>query len=168
MDVIMVHGIIIQNLILIPKNLMISTISISAIFIQIIFDIKTLQQLKKDIPVLIHEFPQKFFKNNIEKLGFTVEEIPHNKRTKLGKTWINILAADNCDPKICSRAFGCNFGFNQFGTNQIDTFSVIDNDDQVIVNSNDCPYEIGQSTAKMIKQQYSGIDFIFSRIYWSF
>ena len=122
------------------------------------FDIKTLQQLKKDIPVLIHEFPQKFFKNNIEKLGFTVEEIPHNKRTKLGKTWINILAADNCDPKICSRAFGCNFGFNQFGTNQIDTFSVIDNDDQVIVNSNDCPYEIGQSTAKMIKQQYSGID----------
>jgi len=122
------------------------------------FDIKTLQQLKKDIPVLIHEFPQKFFKENIEELGFKVEEIPHNKRTNLGKTWINIIAADNCDPEICSRVFGCNFGFNQFGTNQIDTFSVIDNDEQVIVNSNDCPYEIGQSTAKMIKEQYSDID----------
>ena len=122
------------------------------------FDIKTLQQLKKDIPVLIHEFPQKFFKENIEELGFKVEEIPHNKRTNLGKTWINIIAADNCDPEICSRVFGCNFGFNKFGTNQIDTFSVIDNDEQVIVNSNDCPYEIGQSTAKMIKEQYSDID----------
>ena len=122
------------------------------------FDIKTLQQLKKDIPVLIHEFPQKYFKKNIEELGFKVEEISNNKRTNLGKTWINILAADNCDPEICSRAFGCNFGFNQFGTNQIDTFSVIDNDEQVIVNSNDCPYEIGQGTAKLIKEQYSDID----------
>jgi len=122
------------------------------------FDIKTLQKLKKDIPVLIHEFPQKFFKGNIEELGFKVEEIPNNKRTNLGKTWINIIAADNCDPEICSRVFGCNFGFNQFGTNQVDTFSVIDNDEQVIVNSNDCPYEIGQSTAKMIKEQYSDID----------
>ena len=124
------------------------------------FDVKTLSQLKKDIPVLIHKFPQKYFKQNIEELGFNVEEISHNKRTKLNKTWINIVAADNCDPEICSRAFGCNFGFNQFGTNQIDTFSVIDNDDQVIVNSNDCPFEIGQNTAKIIKKQYSKIDLL--------
>jgi len=121
-------------------------------------DIKTLKQLKKDIPVLIHEFPQKFMKRNIEELGFKVEELPNNKRTKLEKTWINIIAADNCDPEICSRAFGCNFDSNQFGTNQIDTFSVIDNDEKVIVNSNDCPYEIGQNTAKIIKKQYSNID----------
>jgi len=124
------------------------------------FDVKTLSQLKKDIPVLIHKFPQKYFKANIEELGFNVEEISHNKRTKLNKTWINIVAADNCDPEICSRAFGCNFGFNQFGTNQLDTFSVIDNDDQVIVNTNDCPFEIGQNTAKIIKKQYSKINFL--------
>jgi UDP-MurNAc hydroxylase len=124
------------------------------------FDVKTLSQLKKDIPVLIHEFPQKYFKANIEELGFKVEQISHNKRTKLNKTWINIVAADNCDPEICSRAFGCNFGFNKFGTNQIDTFSVIDNDDQVIVNSNDCPFEIGANAAKMIKKQYPKIDLL--------
>ena len=47
------------------------------------FDVKTLSQLKKDIPVLIHKFPQKYFKQNIEELGFNVEEISHNKRTKL-------------------------------------------------------------------------------------
>jgi len=122
------------------------------------FDIKTLQKLKKNIPVLIHEFPQKYFKENIEELGFNVEEIRNNKRTKLEKTWINIIAADNCDPEICSRAFGCNFGFNQFGTNQIDTFSIIDNEEQVIVNSNDCPYEIGQNTAKMIKKQHPTVN----------
>ena len=115
------------------------------------FDVKTMEKLKKNIPVLIHEFPQKFLKQNIEKLGFKVEELVHNKRTNLGKTWINILAADDCDPEICSKSFGCNFDFNKFGTNQLDTFSVIDNDEQVIVNSNDCPWEIGASTAKKSK-----------------
>ena len=124
------------------------------------FDVKTMSKLKKDIPVLIHEFPQKFLKQNIEKLGFKVEEIPHNKRTKLGKTWINVCAADNCNPEVCSRVFGCNFEFNKFGTSQIDTFSVIDNDDQVIVNTNDCPFEIGQNTAEIIKKQYSKIDLL--------
>ena len=122
------------------------------------FDVKTLQQLKKSIPILIHEFPQKFLKKNIERLGFKVEEIPNNKRTKLGKTSINIIAADNCDPEVCSRVFGCNFNSTQFGTNQVDTFSIIDNDEQVIVNSNDCPFEIGQNTAKMIKEEYPTID----------
>jgi UDP-MurNAc hydroxylase len=124
------------------------------------FDIRTLENLKKDIPILIHEFPQKYFKEKIEQLGFNVEEIPNNKRTKLGKTWINIIAADNCDPSICSRVFGCNFEFNKFGTNQIDTFSVIDNDEQVIVNSNDCPYEIGENAARMISKQYSNVDLL--------
>ena len=124
------------------------------------FDIRTLEKLRKDIPVLIHEFPQKYFKKAIEGIGFNVEEIPNNKRTKLGKTWINIIAADNCDPSICSKAFGCDFEFNKFGTSQMDTFSVIDNDDQVIVNSNDCAYEIGESTAKMISAQYSNVDLL--------
>jgi len=124
------------------------------------FDIKTLKKLRKDIPVLIHEFPQKYFKKQIEEIGFNVEEIPNNKRTKLGKTWINIIAADNCDPSICSKVFGCSFEFNKFGTNQIDTFSVIDNDEQVIVNSNDCPYEIGENAARMISEQYSNVDLL--------
>ena len=124
------------------------------------FDVKTMSKLKKDIPVLIHEFPQKFLKANIEKLGFKVEELAHNKRTNLGKTWISILAADDCNPDICSRAFGCSFEFNKFGTNQIDTLSVIDNDEQVIVNSNDCPWEIGATTAKKIKEQYGEIDLL--------
>jgi UDP-MurNAc hydroxylase len=124
------------------------------------FDVKTMSKLKKDIPVLIHEFPQKFLKQNIEKLGFKVEEIPHNKRTNLGKTWINVCAADDCNPEVCSRVFGCNFEFNKFGTNQIDTFSVIDNEEQVIVNSNDCPFEIGKNTAKKIKEQYNKIDLL--------
>lgn len=124
------------------------------------FDTKTLEKLKKNIPVLIHEFPQKYLKRNIEELGFHVEELSNNKRTKLHKTWINIIAADNCNPEICSRTFGCNFGFNQFGTSQIDTFSVFDNDEQVIVNTNDCPFEIGQSTAQLIKNKYKKIDFL--------
>ena len=124
------------------------------------FDIRTLEILKKDIPVLIHEFPEKFLKRNIEKIGFKVIELPNNKRTKLDKTWINVLAADNCDPEICSRVFGCNFDNKNFGTNQIDTMSVIDNDNQVIVNTNDCPFEIGEFTARIVKESYKKIDLL--------
>ena len=69
---------------------------------------KTLEQLDKSIPVLIHQFPTKFLKKNIENLGFKTIEIEHNKRTKLkNDLYINILAADNCDPELCGKFLGC-------------------------------------------------------------
>ena len=69
---------------------------------------KTLEKLNKKIPVLIHEFPEKYLKNNIERLGFDVIEIKNNEKKKLkDETEITIIAADNCNPEICGKLFGC-------------------------------------------------------------
>ena len=122
--------------------------------------LKTLEKLDKKIPVLIHNFPIKFLKNTIESMGFRVIELEHNLRTRLkGDFHINILAGDNCNPEICGKLMGCAGIQSKFETAQIDTIVVMDNDDgQVIVNVNDCPLQIGESTATQIKQQYKNVD----------
>ena len=121
----------------------------------------SMKLLDKSIPVLIHEFPMKYLKTNIESMGFKVTELPHNTRTYLKNgLHINILAADNCDPSICGKLFACNFDKTQYGTNQIDTMSIIDNGYQVIVNTNDCPFEIAAKTSQIVKDNYKKIDLL--------
>ena len=126
------------------------------------FSSKTLSLLNKKIPILIHKFHSSFLKNNIEKLGFEVIEIEHNKRINLKENlFINILAADNCNPEICFKVFGCGLAEKTFGSTSIDTMCVIDNNEQVIINTNDSPFEIGQNSAQLIKNHYKNIDFLF-------
>lgn len=120
---------------------------------------RTLEQLNKKIPILIHNFPEKFLKYKIESLGFKVIELEHNLRVKLkGNLHINILAADNCNPEVCGKLMGCPLLETKFGTTQIDTMSVIDNEKEVIVNTNDCPYQIGLIAANVVKEQYPSVD----------
>ncbi|MDE1770724.1 MAG: MBL fold metallo-hydrolase [Thaumarchaeota archaeon] len=120
---------------------------------------RTLGQLNKKIPVLIHNFPEKFLKYKIESLGFKVIELEHNLRVKLkGNLHINILAADNCNPEVCGKLMGCPLLETKFGTTQIDTMSVIDNEKEVIVNTNDCPYQIGLIAVNVVKEQYPSVD----------
>ena len=38
--------------------------------------------------------------------------------------------------------------------------AVFDNEDQVIVNTNDCPFDIGKTTASIIKSTYGKVDFL--------
>ena len=122
---------------------------------------KTLQKLNKKIPVIIHNFPEKSLKSIIENVGFKVIEIEHNLRIRLKKNlFINILAADNCDPNICGKLMGCGLLETKFGTTQIDTMSIIDNEKEVIVNTNDCPFQIAKNTAKIVKSLYSKIDLL--------
>ena len=79
--------------------------------------IKTLNKMNKDIPILIHNYYSKFLKNNIERLGYKVIEIDHNKRTHLkNNLHINILAADNCNPELCHKYFGCSIVEKNFGS----------------------------------------------------
>ena len=122
---------------------------------------KTMSKLDKNIPVIIHKFPRKHLKNNIEKMGFNVIELDHNVRTHLkNNLYINILAADDCNPQLCGKFFGCGFPNEKFGTQQIDTLCVIDNTKEVIVNTNDCPYELAQTSALKIKESYGKIDLL--------
>ena len=68
----------------------------------------TLSKLSKKIPVLIHNFPEKFLKNKIENLGFKTIELEHGIRIRLkNNLHVNIMAADNCDPSICGKIMGC-------------------------------------------------------------
>ena len=117
--------------------------------------------MNKEIPVIIHNFASKVMKNNIERLRFKVIELSHNERTHLkNNLYINILAADNCDPSLCYKYFGCAPLEVKFGSTSIDTMCVIDNEDEVIVNTNDCPFDLAQTSAKLINDSYKNIDLL--------
>jgi UDP-MurNAc hydroxylase len=122
---------------------------------------RTLSKLDKNIPVLIHNFPEKYLKQKIEGLGFRVIELEHGVRIRLkDNLHVNIFAADNCDPTICGNLMGCVMLETKYQTTQIDTMAVFDNKNQVIVNTNDCPFDIGKTTAATIKSMYKKIDFL--------
>ena len=119
----------------------------------------TLSKLDKKIPVLIHNFPEKFLKNKIENLGFKTIQLEHGVRTRLkNNLHVNIMAADNCDPNVCGKIMGCGLSEVRFQTTQIDTMAVFDNGNQVVVNTNDCPFDIAKNTANIIKSVYNKID----------
>jgi len=122
---------------------------------------KTLAKLNKNIPVFILNFLSKYLKNKIETLGFHVRELEHDQRTHIKKNLhINIVAADYCDPSICKIYFGCGPAESKFGATHIDTMCVIDNKKQVIVNTNDCPFQIAQTSAHKIKNQLDHVDML--------
>lgn len=122
---------------------------------------KTLKKLNKKIPVFIHEFTQKYLKKTIERLGFDVIEIKNNQKTKLkDDTEINIFSADNCNPEICGKLFGCGTMNLEEGYGNVDTLAIFSNKKETIVNTNDCPFEISERTAKIIAQQYKKIDLL--------
>lgn len=125
------------------------------------FSTKTLERMDKKIPILIHSYHFKYLRENIQRLGFKPVEIPHNIRTHLkDDLHINILAADNCDPQLCLKYFGCGLAEKTFGSTSIDSMCVIDNGKEVIVNTNDCPFPLGQTSATTIKNTYGNIDML--------
>ena len=122
------------------------------------FSKKTLSKLDKNIPILIHNYESKVMRNNIKNMGFMVNELSHNDRTSLkNEVFINILAADNCDPSVCYKYFGCAPLETKFGSTSLDTMCVIDDQDDVIVNTNDCPFDLSFTAATIIKEKYSNV-----------
>lgn len=123
----------------------------------------TLRMLDKKIPVYIHNYHTKFLKMKLERLGFKVIELKNGKRHQLSKhAYLNIFAADNCNPELCFKFSGCADLSAKNGSQQIDTLSVIDDGKKVLLNVNDCPFELAQSTFKDIKKQYKKIDLLFT------
>lgn len=121
----------------------------------------TLSKLNKDIPILIFDFQDKSLKNKIEAMGFSVTELSNNSRTNLkDDLFINILLADNCNPEICTKAFGCGQFETEFRVTPIDTMAIFDNGKQTIVNTNDCPPELSEKTLPVVKNMYRKIDLL--------
>ena len=120
----------------------------------------TLKKISKKIPIYIHSYHSKFLKFKFERLGFNVIELENNKRTKLStNAYLNIIAADNCNPELCYKFSGCaDFTAKEGHSQQIDSISVIDDGKNVLMNVNDCPFELAQSTFNDIKKQYEKIN----------
>lgn len=108
---------------------------------------KTFEILPKNAPVIIHAFDSPFLKRKIESFGFTVVELHHGIEMKLGKnTSISIYAADNCDPTVCGKFLGCSVAESKYKSSYIDTLMVMKSEGHILVNTNDCPFEIAYKT----------------------
>ncbi len=123
---------------------------------------KTLKLLNKNITIIIHKYAFPFFKINLEKLGFkNIVEINHGERFYIGKTFfIEVYAADDCNPKLCGKFFKCHFVADKLGSQQIDTISVISNNNRTILNVNDCPFELSKNVIKKIYTKFKDIDLL--------
>jgi UDP-MurNAc hydroxylase len=127
------------------------------------FSSDSMSRLDKKTPVLILDFGEQFLKRKLQFMGFNnIIEIGHNQKYHLkNSVYINILAADNCNPEVCGKLFGCFFEENNIAkTYTIDSMCVINNDEFVVVNTNDCPYPIMTETLELVNEQYSKIDFL--------
>ena len=121
----------------------------------------TLKLINKKIPIYIHSYHTKFLKNKLERFGFKVIELANNKRHQLAQNaYINIYAADNCNPELCYKFTACADLTAKEGSQQIDTLSVIDDGKNILINVNDCPFDLAKSTFKEILKQYQKIDLL--------
>ncbi len=120
----------------------------------------TLKKISKNIPIYIHNYHAKFLKLKLERLGFKVIELNHGMRTKLfDNLYLSIYAADDCNPELCYKYFGCaDLNSKKKNSIQIDTLSVIDNGKDVLVNTNDCSFELAEQVIEKIKKDYEKVD----------
>lgn len=126
------------------------------------FSRKSFDFFDKSIPVLIHNYESKFLKLNIERLGFKVIELDNNLDYELdAKTKIKIVAADNCNPELCSKFFGCAFVENRYQSTQIDSMALITDGQYTVLNTNDCPFELAEKTLdKILVGNFKNIDLL--------
>ncbi|MFW5934271.1 MAG: MBL fold metallo-hydrolase [Halolamina sp.] len=127
------------------------------------FDPATLRQFDADVPVYIHDYRWDYLRKEIAALGFDVIELDHDARTHLaGDLHINILAADACDPEICGNYFGCSWveGNPELGSTQVDSLAAIDDGEHVVVDMNDCPYPMVETSMRQVKERYGDVDLL--------
>ncbi|ELY56524.1 Zn-dependent hydrolase of the beta-lactamase fold-like protein [Natronococcus amylolyticus DSM 10524] len=128
------------------------------------FDPDTLRRIDTDIPILIHDYRWDYLKDDIEELGYEVLELPHDERVHLtGKMHINVLAADGCDPELCGNYFGCSWYDSEAdspGSTQVDSMAVIDDGEFTIVDTNDVPFAMAESSCRKVKHDYGEVDLL--------
>ncbi len=110
---------------------------------------KTLGLLKdKSTPVVIHKFQSDFLKKKINFLGFDVIELAHGEKFFFDdQSFIQIFSADNCNPELCGRFFGCGNAEGDYLQLNIDTLALFeDANGNRLLNVNDCPYELACDT----------------------
>lgn len=125
-------------------------------------DIESLKQFPTTIPVLIHDYQEKFLLNLLKRVGFEriIEVLHHQPFFFSDDFQVEILAADNCDPTKCGRWFGCHLEGAPTKSTQIDSMAVFSGNGQVVVNTNDCPFDLARDVCQYVLAKYSSIDFL--------
>jgi UDP-MurNAc hydroxylase len=125
-------------------------------------DVESLKQFPSTIPVMIHDYQEKFLFNLLKRVGFQrIIEVLHREPYYFSDTFkVEILAADNCDPTKCGRWFGCHLQEAPTKSTQIDSMAVFSGNGQVVVNTNDCPFELAKEVCQYVTAKYSPIDFL--------
>lgn len=122
------------------------------------FDKPTMLGLKgvwggKQPPVLMHKFPFRFFRKQVEDLGYEVIEIENGGKFDLSpQAEIRIFSADNCDPAACGSFYGCTMPASI--DSQIDSLAVIKDGHHTVVNVNDCPIGLSKTLCEKIASEY--------------
>ncbi len=125
------------------------------------FSRQTFSYLDKKIPVLIHRYETPFLRRNLELMGFSVFELDNGSRFSFNENFfIEIYAADNCNPELCGKFFGCGVLEAKFGSTQIDSLAVFGDQDHTILNLNDCPFELTKDTINFVKNKYNKVDLL--------
>ncbi|MDF2178307.1 MBL fold metallo-hydrolase [Aliiglaciecola sp. CAU 1673] len=107
---------------------------------------KTFKHLPHKKPVIIHKFKSVFLKRKIESFGFEVIECENAEKFFFDSdSFIQIFAADNCDPELCGKFFGCADLEIDYSKTNIDTLALFSSGDKRILNLNDCPFELAKA-----------------------
>lgn len=107
-------------------------------------------KLLPNVPVLIHNWTDKFVKRKIESLGKNVIELDHGVPFIDGDLSLEVYAADGCNPQACFNFFGCGKLTPPGASYGIDTFSLITDGSYRIAQINDCPYELAKTSLDKI------------------
>lgn len=122
---------------------------------------ETLEKINPEIPILIHKYDAKFVKMNLERWGRKVIELEHGESFHCGDGLnIHIYAADDCNPEICFKFFGCGKMESKFGSTGIDTMAIFEDGSKTILNVNDCPFLLSQQVLTRVLKNHPKIDLL--------
>jgi len=123
---------------------------------------ESLTRFPRGTPVYIHRYAWRHLAEYIESLGFIPTEVANAESVDLGGLSLTIYAADNCDPSLCGRVFGCDarVGAERPGSVQIDSLAVVSDGKRSIVNVNDCPFALARPAADAILARFGAPDFL--------
>lgn len=124
-------------------------------------DEETLRMIDNKIPIIIYNFDSPGLKNRLESYGKTVLTLNHGEEFHCGDgLYIKIFIADDCNPEICHRHFGCGKMETKFRSSTIDTMAVFYNENETILNTNDCPFSLSEKTISRILESHPKIDLL--------
>ena len=123
-------------------------------------DPDTLRRLPRSLPILIHDYEDKFLFRLLAGIGFQeIREVPHGEAVRLGEDFtMELLAADNCDPMICGRFFGCQISEPYRKTIQLDSLALVQGGGQTVLNANDSPYGLARGVCDHVLKRCSKVD----------